>query len=256
MKRTDPGKHWPLFRCSRNWRNLEFFSSRCLYTCASEYISQRRQGKKIIILQIPVVARPLDLHPCDSVDISYGDRRENEVGKRERKYNRRSLQCLAIACRFFWLMPVVACPLDLHPRDSVDISYEPSAMEKERRYESLSRYFILFNSFFDFFWRLYVEKGYIWVVRLELTSVRLVEAKECGKCAGFSWHFGLFSWKAIQTRKVRQRSRIFFCVFCFDLFFGLMVAARPELMNRKERQRGGRRRNISMGSEKTTLTVA
>ena len=53
------------------------------------------------------------------------------------------------------------------------------------------------------------------------------EEKECGKCAGFSWHFGLFSWKAIQTRKVRQRSRIFFGVFCFDLFFGLMVVHAP-----------------------------
>jgi hypothetical protein len=53
-------------------------------------------------------------------------------------------------------------------------------------------------------------------------------------------------------RKVRQRSS-FFGVFFFDLFFSLMVAARPELMNREERQRGSQSRNISKGPEKTTL---
>jgi hypothetical protein len=34
---------------------------------------------------MPVIARPLDIRPRDSVDISYADRKENEVGKRERK---------------------------------------------------------------------------------------------------------------------------------------------------------------------------
>ena len=32
-----------------------------------------------------VVARPPDVRPCDPVDISCADRRENEMGKRERK---------------------------------------------------------------------------------------------------------------------------------------------------------------------------
>ena len=34
---------------------------------------------------MPVVARPPDVRPCDPVDISCADRRENEMGKRERK---------------------------------------------------------------------------------------------------------------------------------------------------------------------------
>ena len=121
-------------------------------------------------------------------------------------------------------MPVVACPLDLHPRDSVDISYEPSAMEKERRYESLSRYFILFNSFFEFFWRLYVEEGYIWVVRLELTSVRLVEAnkkrKNVANALGFLGILAFFHEK--QSKRERCASAIeFFLVFSVLTFFSV-----------------------------------
>ena len=77
----------------------------------------------------------------------------------------------------------------------------------------------------------YVEKGYTWVVRLELASVRLVEANKKRKNEVFLAFYVFFTrhipWN--QTRdEVRQRSKFCSMVFSFltffDLFLGLTVA--------------------------------
>ena len=71
-------------------------------------------------------------------------------------------------------------------------------MKAHRDILSFLTFFFFF--LFDFFWRFYVENGYMWVVRLELASVRLVEINKRKETIG---------------KKVRQRPRFFFWCFLF-----------------------------------------
>lgn len=85
------------------------------------------------------------------------------------------------------LVPLSPAQLDIRPRDSVDIScndiQSPMTRRKERekeresRYESALRCFNFFNFFFLFlfsaFFGGFMRMGYMWVVRLGLTFVRL-----------------------------------------------------------------------------------
>ena len=145
---------------------------------------------------------------------------------------------------------------------------EKRKKEKVRKHTKI---FFPFNFFFSFFlfqflWRFYVEKGYMWAVRQELASVRLVEVNKKRKNKADLGFLGVDIFvfhekKSMEPDKRRERERCasaldyFLCFLFLTFFFGLMVA-RSEMMNREARKRGSRRRNISKGPEKTTLTVA